>query len=162
MAKTVYIVLLNWEQWKVSIVCLESVLRQNYPHYSIVLCDNNSSNNSVQKIMDWAEGKLLVENDSPPELLHLSTPPVPKPVPYKYFLKEELIVDRSGTDASSRPLIIINTGANNGCAKGFNFGIRYAMAQPDCAYVWILNNDTVIDPDALLHLVNIMEPEPAI
>lgn len=162
MAKSVYIVLLNWKQWKVSLVCLESVLRQNYPHYSIVLCDNNSPDNSVQKIMDWAEGRLVVENDSPPEILHLSSPPVPKPIPYKYFLRQELVTDKSDLHTSARPLIIINTGGNNGCANGFNFGIRYAMSQPDCDYVWILNNDTVIDPLALSHLVNTMEPDPAI
>lgn len=36
-------------------------------------------------------------------------------------------------------------------------GLRYALAREDFDYVWLLNNDTVVEPDALIHMVHHME-----
>jgi GT2 family glycosyltransferase len=50
-------------------------------------------------------------------------------------------------------LIVIQTGKNLGYAGGNNAGIRYALSRGDCGYVWLLNNDTVVAPDALTRMV---------
>lgn len=47
---------------------------------------------------------------------------------------------------------LIETGANLGFAGGNNVGIRFALER-DAKYVWLLNNDTVVDPNALTALV---------
>jgi GT2 family glycosyltransferase len=62
--------------------------------------------------------------------------------------------------AGSPPLLLVDTGANLGFAGGCNVGLRYAMRQPNCAYVWLLNNDTVVDPDALSALVRRLRSRP--
>lgn len=49
----------------------------------------------------------------------------------------------------------LQTGANLGFAGGNNVGIRYALDQ-GAAYIWLLNNDTVVDPEALTHMVRKM------
>ncbi len=41
---------------------------------------------------------------------------------------------------------------NNGYSAGNNKGIKYALAQ-EADYVWLLNNDTTMEPNALEHLV---------
>jgi hypothetical protein len=50
-------------------------------------------------------------------------------------------------------LTLIQTGGNLGFAGGSNVGIRYAMLDPACKYVWLLNNDTVVDAHALSAMV---------
>lgn len=158
----VYIVLLNWRQWKVSLVCLESVLRQHYPNYTVVFCDNNSPDGSLDRMREWAEGRLEAENDAPAPLQPLFQSPLPKPIGYRYYFEQTLVADKTLPGGERSPVIFINTGKNDGCAKGYNAGIRYALSQPDCEYVWILNNDTVIDPGALAHLVQAMRQDAGI
>jgi GT2 family glycosyltransferase len=48
--------------------------------------------------------------------------------------------------------LLRNTG-NHGFAGGCNVGIRFAMARGDADFVWLLNNDTIVEPDALSALV---------
>lgn len=54
-------------------------------------------------------------------------------------------------------IMYIQTGANLGFAGGNNVGIRYALSQEDCDYIWFLNNDTVVDPMALSNLLMFMK-----
>ena len=43
---------------------------------------------------------------------------------------------------------------NVGFAGGCNIGIRYALQDSECSHVWLLNNDTVVDPYALEEMIN--------
>ena len=70
-----------------------------------------------------------------------------------------VVVDNGSTDGSedrireAHPSItILQTGENLGFAGGNNVGIRYALER-GAEYVWLLNNDTVVDPKALGSLV---------
>ena len=60
----------------------------------------------------------------------------------------------------SERLILVQTGANVGFAGGNNVGLRLVMADAETEFAWLLNNDTVVDPDALAHLVRRMEEKP--
>jgi GT2 family glycosyltransferase len=68
-------------------------------------------------------------------------------------------LDRAATEAGTAaaadgaPLVLIQNGANLGFAAGNNVGLRYALAQPDMDYVWLLNNDTVVEPDCLSRML---------
>ena len=46
----VYILILNWNGWKDTLECLESVIRTDYPICSIVIVDNGSTDESVERI----------------------------------------------------------------------------------------------------------------
>jgi GT2 family glycosyltransferase len=79
-----------------------------------------------------------------------------------------VIVDNGSTDGSEAILRerggdveILQTGHNLGFAGGNNVGIRHALAQ-GADYVWLLNNDTLVDPDALTALVLATEADPAV
>jgi GT2 family glycosyltransferase len=58
--------------------------------------------------------------------------------------------------------VIVENGKNLGFAGGCNVGIARALADGECGYVWLLNNDTVVMPGALTALVALMEAEPDI
>lgn len=51
MAKKVYIIILNYNGWKDTIECLESVFRNDYPNYLVIVLDNNFPNNSTEYII---------------------------------------------------------------------------------------------------------------
>ena len=60
MPPHVTIILLNWNGWKDTLECLESIYQINYPSFSVVLVDNNSTDDSLEKIRDFCSGKLNV------------------------------------------------------------------------------------------------------
>lgn len=146
------ILILNWNGWGDTIECLESICRLNYDIFRVIICDNDSSDGSLDKIKAWADGRLdaLVSFVNP--LRNLSYPPVDKTIPYRQYDRKEAEAGGSEDDRNCR-LILIQTGANLGFAGGNNVGLRYALARGDFEYVWLLNNDTVVESNVLDALV---------
>lgn len=158
MAKRIYIVILNWNGWKDTLECLESVLRLEYPDFRIVVCDNSSADGSTERILSWARGDQIafVQNQ---DLAVYSLPHVEKPIPISHLQrKDESLATISG-DPNAR-LVLIETGGNLGFAGGCNIGMEYALRDPACAGVWLLNNDTVVKPDSLSRLFTYLEQHP--
>lgn len=158
MTPFVDILILNYNGWRDTIECLESVLRMDYPSYRIVLCDNGSSDDSLEHIRRWANGDLAPERR--PGMARVIegcvSPPLPKPIP----LAEVGI--SSPADVAQSRLVLFPVGHNGGFAAGNNAGIRLSQADGRAAYLWLLNNDTVVAPDALSQLVGVAERDPRI
>jgi GT2 family glycosyltransferase len=81
---------------------------------------------------------------------------------------EIIVIDNGSTDGSVSAfrerfpgITIIENGRNLGYAEGFNAGMQYA-AEKGFDYFLILNNDTVIDPNALHELVKVAETDSSI
>ena len=74
MDNKVYIIILNYNNWYDTIECLESVLRNDYPNYQVIVVDNNSQNNSVDYMRAWADGMLDICVDPKNPLRNLSFP----------------------------------------------------------------------------------------
>ena len=77
-----------------------------------------------------------------------------------------MVVDNASSDGSEAELrrrhpglTLLQSGANLGFAGGNNVGLRYALGS-GAEYVWLLNNDTLVEPDALTQLVTKMQQEP--
>jgi GT2 family glycosyltransferase len=78
-----------------------------------------------------------------------------------------VVVDNASTDGSAGMIrkafpdvTIISTRENLGFAGGCNLGLKYAMDQ-GANFVWLLNNDTVVEPDTLTQLVRRMQERPS-
>ncbi|MCP3673755.1 MAG: glycosyltransferase family 2 protein [Gammaproteobacteria bacterium] len=158
MKDLVDIIILNWNGWQDTIQCLESVFRNNYPNYRVILCDNASSDGSMEKIIAWTQGELVVENDGSPLFQKYCQPVISKPLSYVLYNREEA---ENSSAAAEVDLILIQTGENLGFAGGNNVGLIYSMQREGAAYAWLLNNDTVIHEDSLVHLVSRMKHAPA-
>ena len=73
-----------------------------------------------------------------------------------------VVVDNGSTDGSPEaierwglqnlPLTLIRNGENLGFVRGSNQGMRHALST-NTEYVFLLNNDTVVEPDAISLLV---------
>lgn len=139
----VFAIVLNWNRWLDTIECLESVLRQHYPELKVILCDNNSDDDSLARIQRWASGQLEPRYGNS-ALAHLVEPAVTKPI--------ETASPGEAVPPRAR-LLLIQTGSNLGFAGGVNAGIRMAQHLDPAAWCWILNNDTVVDAGALSALI---------
>jgi hypothetical protein len=146
------VIILNWNGWKDTIECLESVSRLNHRDVRVVVCDNASTDGSLSKVKKWATGELLA-GCANTQLSRLSLPPFPKPIPYLELTREQA---ESGAANSDARLVLIQNGANLGFAGGNNVGVRYVLGDAACQFFWFLNNDTVVEPDALSAMVRLM------
>jgi hypothetical protein len=79
-----------------------------------------------------------------------------------------IVVDNGSTDGSPDAIRhaypqaeVIETGENLGYAEGNNVGIRRAM-DLGVDSVLVLNNDTVVDPDAIAHLELALSVDPSV
>ena len=154
-----YIVIVNWNGWEDTIECLESVFRLRGKEFVVIVCDNDSKNGSTQRIMEWASGERKASSASP-EMQSYTCPPVPHPIPFAFLPASG--VDGPHPRVGNERLVLIQSGENLGFAGGNNIGLRYVLGRNDHDYVWLLNNDVVVHPDALSRLIERMEEDPGV
>lgn len=111
---TAWVVLLNWEGAPDTIACLDSLAKLDYPASRLLVVDNGSSDDSVERIKR-------------------SHPEVP----------------------------VLAAEENRGFSAGNNLGLRHAISN-GADYVWVLNNDTTVDPESLSQLVRLAERDPRV
>lgn len=150
----VHIVLLNWNSAADTLECLESVLRIDYPNYQVVVCENASSDDSVGRIREWANGRGCANVPSD-DLRHLMDAPRSDPTPFVEI--DRATAELGGTAATTNArVVLVHNGANLGFAGGNNVGMRYAIAASATdasGFVCLLNNDTVVSRDWLSRLM---------
>lgn len=134
------VVIVNYRGADDTIECLESLLRAALP-MKIVVVENGSGDDSAERIRDWAAGRLPA-TATEADMAAFSTPPLPKPLP---------LADVPASAAGTGPvasLTLVTSPTNLGFAGGNNLGLRHLLADPRLAAFWLLNNDTVVSPDA--------------
>ena len=141
----VAIIILNWNGWEDTIECLESLYQINYPNYNVILVDNASSDESLEKISKYAEGKIKVKSS------FFNYNSDNKPIDVIHYAEESEF--ENNMDLNPNTLIIIKNKKNYGFAEGNNIGIRFALKNLNSDYILLLNNDTVVDKDFLNHMV---------
>lgn len=114
MHPLIYIIILNYNGWKDTLSCIQSILDQDYHNFKIVIVDNHSTDNSFFELTSFI------------------------------------------TKVDYDKIIIVKSGMNGGFSYGNNVGIRIALDDFECKFIWILNNDTIIKQTTLVHLLNHM------
>lgn len=130
----VSIILLNYNGFEDTIECFESLKNVNYNNFNIVIVDNASPDDSMDKIIYFMQ-----ENKF--EYVYFSSP-------------------NEGTKHTiEKPKVsLIQSGFNGGYGHGNNIGIKYALKN-NADYVLILNNDTIVDKNFLEPLVRVCEED---
>jgi GT2 family glycosyltransferase len=149
------VVLVNWNRWGDTIEALESLLRSTAP-LRVVVVDNASADGSMERIAAWAAGDNPAVAASP-DMAHFTTPPLPKPIRVRRLGPEQLA---SALSMPEDGLTLIDSGGNLGYAGGNNVGLRLLLTDPAIRCFWLLNNDTVVEPDTAARLAAHMDATP--
>lgn len=142
-SSSVYIILLNYNSWEDTNSCIDSLLEMKTQNFRIVVCDNASTNDSLNKI----HKKLL-------KLYKTNA------ISYACYENNTIsnkltCFDKSATDEAR--IVLIENNENKGFSAGNNIGIRYALQDRGCRYIWLLNNDTQVHPCALSSLLDMFK-----
>lgn len=125
------IIILNWNGWQDTIECIKSIYMSENVEFSVVVVDNGSADDSVNRITEHIKGMdtrsfIVKEGNS---------------------FKEPI---------QPGDIILYALTENYGFAKGNNIGIQLLAGQK-IDYYWILNNDTVVKNDSLAVLQKFMD-----
>jgi len=145
----VAIIVLNWNGWPDTLECLESLYQITYQNFEVIVVDNGSRDESVNKIRDYCEGKLRIKSD------FFKYDHINKPIKIIEYSKSDA-ERRDIPEASNRKLILIKNEKNYGFAEGNNIGFEIALKR-GAKYLLALNNDTVVSRDFLNILISAME-----
>jgi GT2 family glycosyltransferase len=133
--KFVSIIVLNYNNSFDTIECVKSLFELQYEFYQVIIIDNHSIDSSYREICDWVNKKFKKNDFS--------------------FLSEGEIENKFDNNVSlGKKIIVVRNNKNYGYAGGNNVGIKIALHNLNIEYVWILNNDTVVESNALKFLVN--------
>ncbi len=121
----IVVCLLNYNAYKDTIECVESLFEQKGVRFSIVIVDNCSTNNSVLEIEKYLRTK--------------STQ-------YFKMIWEER--EKNELDSSAQ-VYLIQSPENKGFSAGNNIAIRFCQESLFPDYILLLNNDTVVPADFL-------------
>lgn len=139
------IIVVNWNGWRDTLACLNSVLGLDYPNYLTIVLENGSTNDSLSKIRGWAAERqpkyVAVTEYSVTEALLGGQPQM------------ESTLDK---EAPQKRIVLIKSSENLGFTGAANAAIAYALRRPaPCNFVFLLNNDGVVQVDGLSHLVEV-------
>lgn len=149
MRNKVYIVHLNYNGFLDTIECLESVLKLHYENFQIIVVDNSETAEPFENLTNWAIGNLEVKESL---FENLVFPLEQKPIDF-CTISEEKFLDKE----LNPKIIFVKAYQNKGFAAGNNIALKYILkfGTPD-SYIWLLNNDTVVDKEALSIIVEQM------
>ncbi len=139
------VVILNWNGEDDTVECLKSIRRSTPAGFVPVLIDNGSKPESVERLK--RECSLLfskIHYLRGSELAALRGTP---PAELSGYLGED-------------SLVFIENGENKGFAGGSNVGIKFAELA-GAEWVMLLNNDTVVSPEAFQELRRFLRDYPA-
>lgn len=137
MQKQVGIVVLNWNNAIDTIECIKSVLKINYTRYQLYVVDNYSTDDSVETICRY-----LQENQ------------------INFCWVDELDIQKTIFDKFR--VILVRSSSNKGFSGGNNIAINNITSKGLADYIWILNNDTIVDKNALATMVEMANSDPHI
>lgn len=134
------IVIVNWRRPELTLSCVESLLRSTCTDFRVIVCDNGSGDDSVSRFLQWAQ-------QQPPGVAARTA-----------SLAAQSPAD---TEPGARVNWIVST-RNLGFAGGANLGLAWGLQQGGCTHFWLLNNDSIVDADALGALLVHMRQRPRV
>lgn len=142
---SLFVIILNWNGWKDTLECLDSLRKSDHPNYRLIIVDNGSTDGSCERFREWSSRHQV-------EVV-------------KYDKDQALAGGLKKREESMAAIVpsgriaIIEAGENLGFAGGSNVGIQYALAR-GAEHIMLLNNDTVLAPNALSVLAGFLERNP--
>lgn len=135
-APVVGVVILNWNGWRDTVECLESLVRAIPPAGRIVVVDNASHDDSVEQLVRWARRSVV----------SLTT------------ASEHEVARESPIDSPT--VTLIRSSRNRGFSGGNNVGLRFLATAAELSHYLLLNNDATVAPDYFARLQDALRAVP--
>lgn len=151
----VSVVILNWNGWHDTIECLESLYLNTYPNYDVIVVDNNSADNSLEKIREYCNGDIEVAS---PFFKYSNRN---KPIEVEEHFNLDFAIATFDWDKTSKNerMYVIKNEKNYGFPEGNNIGIKFALNK-GADFVLLLNNDVVVEKNFLSEAIRIARKDP--
>jgi GT2 family glycosyltransferase len=145
----VYIILLNYNGFLDTMECLESILKLDYENFQILVIDNSETPTSFENLTNWALGNIQVKETA---FENLVFPLEQKPVSFGKTTEDEFL-----SKELNYKIVFVKANQNRGFSAGNNIALKYILkfGKKD-SYIWLLNNDTLVDKEALSVIVGQM------
>jgi GT2 family glycosyltransferase len=152
MNKNLAITVLTWNDWKNTVCCLESIYQSSYNNFDVILVNNNSDKEHIDKIIEWSKNKIKAEDEeieyNPNKSIEIIE------------VKKNLIIENKG----QKKIYLINSTAkknerwavNLGCTAGLNLGYRFSLEQK-YEYIGRVDCDFIVTKDYLEGIINTLE-----
>ena len=144
-----YIIVLNYKNFGDTIECAESVLLNKSKDCCLVIVENDSQNGSIDELIAWASEDRQVTLCG--DVIDKQTTLAKSEKDFVLLSEGEVGEIYGGVN---KRIVFIQSKRNRGYAGGNNLGLKFAMAQADMRFAWILNNDTAIFPGTVDKLVS--------
>jgi len=130
---------INWNGWRDTVTCVESMRAMSGPPVHLLICDNASTDDSYQELCAWAR-RAFGAGEVHRDLGEQGRVAAFKPA--------------AGQPAGILQSIhVMKLSANFGYAGAINRCIAWGREALAPTAYWLLNNDIALDPEALRHLV---------
>jgi GT2 family glycosyltransferase len=142
------ILLVNYNNYEFTIECLESITKAKPSDtfkVRIIIVDNSDTNSSNDSLMSWCKGEHMNIQTNFPDWVN----------PQNCGLIDHQILNETDIYRNKfrdTYITVIKQYRNDGFAAANNLGINYLMNTSNWNWIWILNNDTVIEPNAIANL----------
>ncbi|OUW75782.1 MAG: hypothetical protein CBD72_05500 [Flavobacteriaceae bacterium TMED212] len=141
------IVVLNWNDWRNTIDCLESIY-QNNGDFDVFLIDNGSNFENIQRISNWHNGKLLPNrNFIKPKLKN-----------YNELIFMNLKDNIFNKQKNIRNLYIFRNKKNLGLTAGLNQAYSF-LIRNKYDYILRIDNDFIIPGDYFKKIIKTIKPK---
>ena len=156
----VEIIILNWCGLADTKSCLNSVFAQSYSNFGVTVVDNCSPDGSFQALTEWAETACSPVGNANSTENDLLAAALAADAPSGFSVHDQAVHGaESAVPCNPRWLNLIKAEQNLGFGAGNNIGMKAAIDKFDAdmasgdRYIWILNNDTVVEKKCLSALV---------
>lgn len=129
------VVVLNWNNAPETMQCVETLERAAPAPDHVVVVDNGSQDDSVDRLEAWADEHWI---------WRMSTG----------------TSGNAGSAGNTPWLVIARAGANRGFAGGNNVGLRYLEQRTTVSHFLLLNNDATVAPDFFAEIGRAIERHP--
>lgn len=148
MNTKLYILLINYNSHLDTIECLESIIKQTYTSYQVIIVDNSNTDSHLDQIEFWCKGEYTEKISS--ELPDIVYPIYNKKIDYQR-VTESSFYQKEFTQS----VVLVKADKNEGFAAANNVGLKYIQKFGDASdLVWILNNDTIISKNVAQSIVD--------
>lgn len=143
--QAVFVVIVNWNGWRDTITCLQSLLElADYP-MRVAVCDNGSTDDSMDRLTGWLRDRFELSGGD-----------------FSLLVIEgsSASFENSRRRGALASVHLIPLAFNYGYAGAINRGIAWGREHFGSSTFWLLNNDVQVCPGALSSLVSVKKVVP--